>query len=221
MKMTKGTPAQLMEAVKNRIIDLGGTVDDIDSATNTAGIADKVTLIDVEECDKPRKKIRNRSVDECDNVMSAEETYSDPNAILGDPDATYTMSDLKQTFEDLRGSDPVVDAYGSFDEWLKDTKKFLEPVNAASDDAAENVSDDEKDRYIHTLMGDLDSELIDEVDNMDWSTDDSNIIITVSVQEDVHEYTVPFSDLKFDWDSMTDDVDYILDEISADIAEIV
>lgn len=211
MKFTKGTVTQFMEAVERRISELEGA--DVESATNTSGIANKVTLIDVEECNHLRRTIKRASVDECDKVVSASETYSDPNGVLGDPDGKYTSEDLRKIYDESKGSDPVIDQYNSYDEWLADTKQFLHPVTAASED-------ENRDGYIKRLMGDLDEELSEEVDSMEWSTDDANVIVTVSVGDDIHEYTVPFADLQFDWDDIPTDVDYILDEIGADIAEI-
>lgn len=83
--------------------------------------------------------------------------------------------------------------------------------------SASEIDSDSKERYIHTLIGDIDSELGDKVDSITFDTDKNNLIITVSHSDAVREYTVPFKDLKFDWDNIESDVSYVVDEILDDL----
>lgn len=78
--------------------------------------------------------------------------------------------------------------------------------------------DDNKDRYIHTLIGDIQAELRSEVDSIKFDTDDDNLIITVVYQDSaVREFHVPFSDLHYDFDEMDADVSYVVNAVLYDI----
>lgn len=83
--------------------------------------------------------------------------------------------------------------------------------------SASEIDSDSQERYIHTLIGDIDSELGDKVDSITFDTDKNNLIVTVSHSDVVREYTVPFEDLKFDWSNMETDVSYVVNEISSDL----
>ena len=74
-----------------------------------------------------------------------------------------------------------------------------------------------KERYIHALIGDVDSKISRYVDSIKFEYDDSNIIITVGIDGTIKEYTVPYSDLQFEWDYIDDDTGYIIDEIQYDL----
>lgn len=74
-----------------------------------------------------------------------------------------------------------------------------------------------KERYIHALIGDVDSKISRYVDSIKFEYDDSNIIITIGIDGTIKEYTVPYSDLQFEWDYIDDDTSYIIDEIRYDL----
>lgn len=72
------------------------------------------------------------------------------------------------------------------------------------------------DRYIHTLIGDTNAELedLDIFDSWTWEYDDTDLVLTTVKDSAVEEYTVPRADLKFDWDMMEEDVQYIVRAIT-------
>lgn len=92
-------------------------------------------------------------------------------------------------------------------------------VNSSSIKSASSYETDEQyqERYIHSLIGDIDSKISKLVDSIQFEYNDNDIIITVGIDGTVKEYTVPYSDLKFDWDYIDDDVSYIIDEIRYDL----
>lgn len=92
--------------------------------------------------------------------------------------------------------------------------KIQELGGNIQDDVTSTVAiDDNKERYIHTLIGDIQSEFKSTVDSMKFDTTDDSLIIKAVLGNIVKEFTVPYSDLKFDWDDIDDDTDYIIDEI--------
>lgn len=70
-----------------------------------------------------------------------------------------------------------------------------------------------KERYIHTLIGDIQAEFIGTVDSMKFDAMDDSLIITVVLGDEVREFSVPYSDLKFDWNNIDEDTQYISNEI--------
>lgn len=74
-------------------------------------------------------------------------------------------------------------------------------------------TENDKERYIHALIGDIQSEFIGTVDSMKFDTMDDSLIITVVLGNKVREFSVPYSDLKFDWNNIDEDTQYISNEI--------
>lgn len=83
------------------------------------------------------------------------------------------------------------------------------PVSSAISIDADNFDE----RYIHTLIGDLDSELGEYFDSLTFATTDDALVVTTVDAEDIHDFTVPYSDLNFAYDKIDDDIKYICDEI--------
>ena len=92
--------------------------------------------------------------------------------------------------------------------------KIQELGGSIQDDVTSAVEiDDDKERYIHTLIGDIQSEFEGTVDSMKFDTNDDSLIITAVLGDEVKEFTVPYSDLKFDWNNIDEDTQYISNEI--------
>lgn len=84
-----------------------------------------------------------------------------------------------------------------------------EPVSSAINIDEANFDE----RYIHTLIGDLDSELGEYFESLTFATTNDALIVTTVDAEDIHDFTVPYADLKFAYDKIDDDIEYICDEI--------
>lgn len=86
----------------------------------------------------------------------------------------------------------------------------------ASDDLVEYLSPEDEERYIHTLVGDTNSELedLDIFDSWTWDYDKNNITLTTVKDTQVEEYTIPRKDLKFNWDNIEEDVQYIMQAVT-------
>jgi hypothetical protein len=88
--------------------------------------------------------------------------------------------------------------------------------NAAEELVSSAINIDEAnfdERYIHTLIGDLDSELGEYFESLTFATTNDALIVTTVDAEDIHDFTVPYADLKFAYDKIDDDIEYICDEI--------
>lgn len=92
--------------------------------------------------------------------------------------------------------------------------KIQELGGSIQDDVTSAVEiDDDKERYIHTLIGDIQSEFQGRLDSMKFDTTDDSLIITAVLGNEVKEFSVPYSDLKFDWNNIDVDTQYISNEI--------
>ena len=77
--------------------------------------------------------------------------------------------------------------------------------------------DNNKERYIHTLIGDIQSELQSEVNSITFDTDDDGLIINIVYKDSaVREFHVPFSDLHYDFDEIDADVSYVINALLYD-----
>lgn len=88
--------------------------------------------------------------------------------------------------------------------------------NAAEEPVSSAINIDEAnfdERYIHTLIGDLDSELGEYFESLTFATTNDALVVTTVDAEDIHDFTVPYADLKFAYDKIDDDIEYICDEI--------
>lgn len=164
-------------------------------------------------------ELSDSSIESSTKIIGSEKIYREQDG------TEYTEQELRNLFEKLKVSDPVVHQYRTFESWVKDSLEndYLSIVDNAdsctSVKAAKNVDMqdyNEVERYIHTLIGDLDSALSEEgFNNTVFDTDDHNLYVTV--YDTSEQYDVPFDDLTFDWDSIEKDVKYILDAIKGEV----
>lgn len=135
-------------------------------------------------------------------------------------DAEYSYDIVEASDEDL---DEVVDIDDDADpieaEDIENIDIDEEPVEAAEE--TEDAVDDEVDLYddgpdFEIYITDVSEEVSNAIeqdldaDYIDWTNDDENMYITVTIGDKVHEFTVPYSDLKQDKD---EDVEYIVKNI--------
>ena len=57
-----------------------------------------------------------------------EERYVDVNGVMGDVGQTWSVSELRNYWEEEKDYDPTLADYTSFDYWLEDTLGLMEPV---------------------------------------------------------------------------------------------
>lgn len=86
-----------------------------------------------------------------------------------------------------------------------------EPIKSAEDAA------DTADRFLHTLIGDVDESLAAEVDKTRWDQDASCLYLTVSYMDHEIDFEIPFEDLTFDFNNIDKDVDYICNTVFQDL----
>lgn len=86
----------------------------------------------------------------------------------------------------------------------------------AADEVAADRDEASDERFIHTLIGDTNTELedLDIFDSWEWEDRDNELVLLTVKDDQVNEYTVPKEDLSFDWDSMEEDVQYIIKAIT-------
>lgn len=65
------------------------------------------------------------------SVNSSTTRYLDENGIMGIPGDTWTLKELAEYWNSEQGSDPCLDEYASFDDWVEDTISMMTPLNAS------------------------------------------------------------------------------------------
>lgn len=113
---------------------------------------------------------------------------------------------------------------GTSEEMLDAMKDRLEElsgdVESSSCDVSEksevlgsvlDMEEDERDRYLHNLIGTVEDQLPEYVESIIWDNDDTNLYMTVTSEDEVSEFEVPFEDLTQVED---EDARYILDSLA-------
>lgn len=157
-----------------------------------------------------------REYEENKPVNSA--AYVDTDGAFGEPGATITDVEMRDYWEREHLNDPTLSQYGEggFDEWYRDTKQWLTPVKSESYVHVE-TNPEAASRFIHTLIGDVDAalEANSELDAWTWEEQENDVVLTTVAGESVNEYSIPKADLTMDWDRISEDVDYILNEVQS------
>lgn len=192
--IAKGTPEQFLNLVQNKIAELGGDVEACDKITSAYETNDNPNDF-VNYVDAVLLKLKSVGCDVTDGeVIDYAEAAAELIANDDDHDVEYWWSETKQNFMDEVDELPHVNA-------------SAEITSARDDDSTYD------DRFIHTLMGDIEAEVSGEVDGLTFDTLENSLSVTVVHGGEVTQFTVPHDDLSFDFDTMSDDVDYIVKTI--------
>lgn len=159
------------------------------------------------EVERKIAELTNSSIDSSTDVNSS----TNKTILSRLSKSGYTIKEVRKMFEDQTGLEMTSDHSREFNEWAEDFLRLIE--RSTNIEASINLSDDEIERYIHTLIGDIQSEFEGIVDSMKFDTTDDSLIITAVLGNEVKEFTVPYSDLKFDWNNIDEDIQYICNEI--------
>ncbi len=172
------------------------------------------------------RAIKNRismlsGVNSSETVMSScDECFRDVHGLFGDVGEILTIAQMREYWEENKDRDPVLLEYTNYKAWLKDTLDNMESVDNIDIESSEAImsADDatNDDRYLHTLIGDIQSEIEHEVETIEFDQDDNNLYMTVVYMDTVKEYKIPFDDLSFEFDTIPDDVEYIANTLRAD-----
>ncbi len=95
----------------------------------------------------------------------------------------------------------------------KDYDYMVHDTISASDDL-------DTDRYIHSLIGEVESKLVNEVDGIKWDQDDENLYMTITYGDVIIEEEIPFEDLDMIFANLEDDAAYIVNTVLYDLDNI-
>lgn len=173
------------------------------------------------------RAIKNRismlsGINSSETVMSScDECFRDVHGLFGDVGEILTIAQMREYWEENKDRDPVLMEYRNYKEWLKDTLDNMESVDNVDIESSEAImsADDATDdaRYLHTLIGDIQSEIEHEVESIQFDQDDSNLYMTVVYMDMVKEYKIPFDDLSFEFDTIESDVEYVANTVRSDL----
>lgn len=173
------------------------------------------------------RAIKNRismlsGINSSETVMSScDECFRDVHGLFGDVGEILTIAQMREYWEENKDRDPVLMEYRNYKEWLKDTLDNMESVDNIDIESSEAImsADDatQDDRYLHNLIGDIQSEIEHEVETIEFDQDDSNLYMTVVYMDMVKEYKIPFDDLSFEFDTIESDVEYVANTVRSDL----
>lgn len=91
-----------------------------------------------------------------------------------------------------------------------------EPIQSAN--AVDRDDSGMIERYLHVLVGDVQAELSDEIQNMVADYDDNDLKLVVTYSDNtVREFTITFDEFSFDFDEMDEDVQFVVNTILYDL----
>lgn len=111
---------------------------------------------------------------------------------------------------------PAMCSHGRMYDVSDEIKECVEDADIESCDKITSARDNDStydDRFIHNLMGYIESEVCGEVDGLTFDTLENSLSVTVVHGGEVTQFTVPHDELSFDFDTLSDDVDYIVKTI--------
>lgn len=115
-------------------------------------------------------------------------------------------------------ADQMIDAFEAKIAQLEGDVSASSKVEGAEEpeDIVDYLSPKDAERFIHTLIGDVNTELedLDIFSSWSWDYTETDIVLTAVIDTEVEEYTIPREDLTFDWDTMEQDVQYIVRAIT-------
>ena len=85
-------------------------------------------------------------------------------------------------------------------------------INSAST-CVNAATDVDTERYLHSLVGEVESALANEVDSVNFEQDNNNLYVTITYMSVTQEYAFGFSELTMLWDSIDEDTSYIVNTI--------
>lgn len=89
--------------------------------------------------------------------------------------------------------------------------------SATSNSSINATTDADTEQYLHSLVGDVESALANEVDSIDFELDSNVLYVIVTYMSKRLEYPFEFSELTMLWDSIDEDTSYIVNTILQDL----
>lgn len=84
---------------------------------------------------------------------------------------------------------------------------------------ADPLNSSDKNRWLHTFYGDVESYLQERIKSIRWDSDNTSLYVYITTADEKFvTVRVPFSKLSFDFGTMIDDVKYVVDEIKSKIS---
>lgn len=137
--------------------------------------------------------------------------------VYEDPGKRVELTTYTHAFGEIDFNDPLNSEDFIQDKVLEAIELQLSEEVTSSTEVKASKDDDPtyRDRYLHSLIGDLMDVLnTNGIQGTLFDNDDENLYITISTPENpATEYQVPFTDLKMDFEKMDEDIDYILDGV--------
>lgn len=204
--VSRGTPEQMMTALNNKIVELGGEAV-VSSTQVTAGTGARgVEIAYADALGKALNgEVEDFGVKVTDNGVSLQVTY------MGNVrNYTFTTDELSQDMSDTTG-----DAAYMANTVFQDLDTMgSDAVEGAVDIGASDTS------IADTFASAIEAEIGNEVESLAVVAKEDALVVTITYMGQVHEYNVPFADIHPDLSDMDGDVAYIVNTIRQDLDNI-
>lgn len=238
-QIAHGTSAQMVAAFESKITQLGGDVesatdvnmeDDVDDIEDAVTAAYRNDIIDDGVTGTEQEYISSAS-DKKELIVPGDDEvlYRDDRDIFGGffgeffeggSSNIYSLKEIKEMWNAIYDKNLILQDYSDFDSWWYDTKQFMTHVsdNKTVELASDINTDDNAERYVETLIQDVDaalneSGLSDYLVERGDSESGEAIHIVVTIDNTVREFSVPEADLQWSFDAIDEDVTYIMSEV--------
>lgn len=117
----------------------------------------------------------------------------------------------------------ITSAHGTPEQFEAAVRKRIQELNKEDEiitsavDPATEIAD--RDEYITALYHELKAAAPDSISINIEDEDDDNISFVASDGDRVVSFKVPYSDIKFDWNTFDDDVAYILNDVESEFVD--
>lgn len=135
------------------------------------------------------------------SVITSDRTFKDNSGVFGTPGGHVKESELKQYWDENFETDPSLEGYDSYEEWLSDTISVMEEDGS-------NVTYDKE--YVEKLTRGVDDELQSEFDSIKFEEGETSLVVRCTYMGDIEvELDVPYEDLFMTEDKLQQDIWYI------------
>lgn len=207
---SKSSPAYIGKQISD---DLYYMLQDKQSVTSNSSINAAKLNYNTPELKKLRKAIQSIVVDSDAEFVQ----------LVDDMINNVTMNYVPETRALKRCIDSMLE-YDSEDEVRNWVLKYAADLGCIASNNINSAStcvnaatDVDTERYVHSLVGDVQSELSSEVDSIQFELDSNDLYVTVTFMSVTREYVFNTSELTMNWDNIDEDAAYIVNTILQDL----
>lgn len=223
-----GTPEQMLAAFESKLQELGGDVSACSSVQASESIDREALMNQVDAL--AEQFVQENGLEGVTALVSLSGNREVSIELAGGEEylpelENYISNNLQSAGTAVRLHGDLVKVTFRNDDQYREYQGG-QPINSDSYVEVE-TNEEATSRFIHTLVGDVNAalEANSELDSWTWEEKEDDLVLTTIAGDSVNEYSIPKADLTLDWDRISEDVDYILNEVQSvggsDLDEVI